>query len=555
MLLSFQCLQAQDLETINWKQPVKVTGGFSITNTFYESHGMEARRDPWYWMIGGNINANLFGVLAVPVSFQISQQNKSYTQPFNQFGLSPRYKAWTLHAGYRSLQYSTYTLGGNMWLGAAIEYRPDDAPFFVSVLYGRFQKGVNESGTEGLVSGFPAYERWGYATKVGFQRSGRSFAIQVFRGKDDASSVSDTIAKQANITPAENVVWAITTKQSLSKAIMVDLEYALSAYTLDHRGTASELAGHAYLSNLGTFFHTNNSTKVNSAFQGAIYFNHPMYQLKFSYRRVAPQYRSMGSIFLNNDVEDISAGITWKMLKQKITASLTGGLQRNNLDKKLSQEAARNAFSASLMYAPSQKLNFNAQYSNFLSNTKFNNLNVTANQLNLQQNSDSLRYNQVTQNASLNSTYTIGDSLLKHTLMGTLNWQKARDTRENSSDFYSAMAGYAITFVKSQLGFNLNILSTYNTSNGIVNQLFGPNLGVSKRIRTIRLSFNSAYCSNATDHVNTGYTLTNRLSGGIKQGKHHSFTADINWMKREQKQALYPANSEWRANIVYSYVF
>jgi hypothetical protein len=152
-------LAGQDISKFNLKQPVKVNGGLTATNTFYSSQGMAARRDPYYWMLSGNINFNLFGVLSVPISVQVSQQNRSYTQPFNQFGMSPRYKAWTAHAGYRSVQYSTYSVGGSQWLGGGLEYSPEKHPVYASVLYGRFQKGVNEQVTDGLVSGTPAYER------------------------------------------------------------------------------------------------------------------------------------------------------------------------------------------------------------------------------------------------------------------------------------------------------------------------------------------------------------------------------------------------------------
>lgn len=552
----YQQAAAQDLEKINWKQPIKITGGLNITNTFYQSQGMPARRDPWYWMIGGNINANVFGVVAVPVSFQFSQQNKSYTQPFNQYGMSPRYKAWTVHAGYRSLQYSTYTVGGNVWLGGGVEYRPSASPFYVSILYGRFQKAVNEYGSDGLVSGTPAYERWGYGGKIGYQKDGKSYAFQLFRAKDNASTVDDTLAKQANIAPGINVVWGVTAKQPLSKHIIVDAEFAMSAYTTDYRGEQSDVVGHPYFNNLGSFFQTNTSTKINNAFQTSINYNQRNYQLKFAYRRIGPQYRTMGSVFLNNDIEDISGGVTWKMLQQKMTASLTAGLQRNNLDNKLTQQAVRNAFSGSLSYAPTKRLNFATQYSNFLSNTKFNNTNVTANQLSLQQNSDSIRYNQVTQNASLNGTYSIGDSLLKHSIMATLSWQKARDSRSNNSDFYSGNVGYSIMFVPSQLSFNLNILSTFNTSNGLHNQMLGPNLGVAKKIsKATRISYNTAYVTNSVEQVKVGHTLTNRIGVSVKQGKHHTFNVDLNWMQRMQKMAATQNSSEWRANIVYAYVF
>ncbi|MFN8438006.1 MAG: hypothetical protein U0V72_10215 [Cytophagales bacterium] len=91
-LLAAFVLSAQDLGKIDYKKPVVVTGGFSATQTLYAAEGIKARRDPYYWMLSANLNINLFGVLSIPLSGQLTQQNKSYTQPFNQYGLSPSYK-------------------------------------------------------------------------------------------------------------------------------------------------------------------------------------------------------------------------------------------------------------------------------------------------------------------------------------------------------------------------------------------------------------------------------------------------------------------------------
>ena len=554
-LVSPLFLAGQDIAKFNIKQPVKINGGLTATNTFYSAQGMTARRDPYYWMLSGNVNFNLFGVLSVPISIQVSQQNRSYTQPFNQFGMSPHYKAWTAHAGYRSVQYSTYSVGGSQWLGGGLEYAPEKHPIYTSVLYGRFQKSVTEQVVDGMVTGTPAYERWGYAAKFGYQKKGRSLHLVLFRGKDNASTVPDSTAQKAGIKPGENLVWAINTRQALTKSINFDLEFAMSAYTLDTRIADGDLSANSY----GGFFHTNTSTQVNKAIQTNVFFNRPLYQLKFSYRRIDPLYKTMGSIFLNNDIEDISAGLTWRMFKQKLTVSTTGGIQRNNLDDKLTQSLVRNAFSGSIAYAVSKKVNLNAQYSNFLSNTKFNNLNVTANQLSLQQNADSLLYNQVTQSASINMSLQFGDTIVRHGVFSTGSWQQGRDSRENNSDFYSGMAGYTLNFVKLQLSFNVGVLSTFNTTGGIFNQMLGPSLGINKSIKKVwRIGFTSSYTTNYSDHKNTGYNLSNRITAGVKRGKHHSLNADLNWLQRTTTiltQTQNKKSSELRGSLIYSYTF
>jgi hypothetical protein len=549
-------LSAQDITRFDWKKPVNVTGGFSITNTFYQSEGMTARRDPWYWLLSGNANVQLFNVISMPVSAQWSQQNRSYTQPFNHFGLSPTYKAWTVMAGYRSVNYSTYSVGGNQWLGGGIEYKPSNGPLSVSVLYGRFQKGVNQFVTDGVISGTPAYERWVYAGKVAYSKNRRNVALQMLRGKDDASTMDDSTALKAGLKPGMNFVWAITSNQKLTKHLNWDIEYANSAYTEDDRTISSDVSKHKYLNGLGSFFTTNTSTHIDKAINTSLTFSQQLYQLKFSYRRVDPGYKTMGSIFLNNDIEDISGGVTLKLFQQKVVTNFTGGVQRNNLDKKLTQEAVRNAMSASVQWTVSKKVNLNMQYSNFLASTKFNNLNVTANQLNLLQNSDSLKYNQVTQNASANGVLQWGDSLVRNSITSTLSWQQANDNKGVSSQFYSANAGYTISWIPSKWALTASIMSTYNTVSDVKNQLFGPGMTLSKGIAKIwRFSYHFTYATNLVDGSSTGHTLNNRLSCQYKPSTHHTFSADAGWLYRKQNKIVVTNASEYRFNIVYGYVF
>lgn len=307
----------QALDKIDLKKPITVSGGISATQTFYTAKGISARRDPYYWLLTGNLNFNLFGVISVPVSGQLSQQNKSYTQPFNQYGMSPTYKNWTGHFGYRSLQYSTYSLSGNQWLGGGIEYNGQETPIYASVFWGRLQKAVGAFEQEGVVMGETAYERYGYGSKIGYQKNGRQIALVLFRAKDNANSLDRALTDSLKKSPGENFVWAVTTKQPITKHINFDLEFATSAYTADSRN-AREESSYFYINNLGDFFVTNNSTQVNKAIQGNIQYSRPKYQLKFAYRRIDPEYKTMGSIFLNNDIEDVSGGVTWKMFKQKV---------------------------------------------------------------------------------------------------------------------------------------------------------------------------------------------------------------------------------------------
>jgi hypothetical protein len=250
-----QVADAQDLEQLDKKKPIKVTGGLNATQTFYSASGIQNRRDPYFWMLNANLNFNLFGVLDVPLSATFSQQNRSYTQPFNQYGLSPRYKSVTGHFGYRSMQFSQFTLGGNIFLGAGIEVAPSTSFVKWSAMYGRFTKAVDTFATDGVISGQPAYERWGWGTKVtlGKELQKRSYDIILFNARDNPTSISNAIADSFGLKPAENFVVGLVTRQAITEQLNFDIEYALSAFTEDMRIQESEVEKYKYTNSLGPF--------------------------------------------------------------------------------------------------------------------------------------------------------------------------------------------------------------------------------------------------------------------------------------------------------------
>ncbi len=92
-------LNAQNLEQIGKKNPLTISGGLSVNQIGYAVSGIESRRDPYSFYASGNVNFNLYG-WSVPLTFTYSNQQGSFQQPFNQFGLHPTYKWITGHFGY-----------------------------------------------------------------------------------------------------------------------------------------------------------------------------------------------------------------------------------------------------------------------------------------------------------------------------------------------------------------------------------------------------------------------------------------------------------------------
>ena len=130
------------------KEYVKISGGLGLAGAFYNAFGAPAQRDPFYWQISGNLDITI-GQISLPFSATFNQQERSFTQPFNQYGVSPKYKWITAHLGYRSLSFSEYSLSGNQFLGAGLELSPEKSIVKGKIVYGRFAKAVDGYYTDG----------------------------------------------------------------------------------------------------------------------------------------------------------------------------------------------------------------------------------------------------------------------------------------------------------------------------------------------------------------------------------------------------------------------
>ena len=95
-------LLSQDLTRTD-TPPVTLTGNLVTAAENYSIPGLDTRRPVNSARLYFNPTLSIYG-LQLPFSFLLSTHERSYNQPFNQFGVSPTYKSLTLHAGHRSIR-------------------------------------------------------------------------------------------------------------------------------------------------------------------------------------------------------------------------------------------------------------------------------------------------------------------------------------------------------------------------------------------------------------------------------------------------------------------
>jgi hypothetical protein len=534
-------------------EKLKISGSVNSSAIGYGVSGIEARRAPFYWLLSGNLTLSYWKITA-PFSFNLSQQDQTfrYPQPFNQFGISPTYKFVNLHVGYRSLNFSEFTLAGTIFLGVGVEVAPPNSFVKVSAMYGRLAKARLAGGLNDLELGIPSYERWGYGTKITLGKNGQEVDLVLFRGRDDPFSIPDSSAAKLKITPAENLVTGINVRRNIGNRLSLNVEYALSAYTKDNRDTKTESASYEYANHLGGLFTPTISSQFNSAFQGQMSYKANAYQLNFKYRRLGPDYKTMGSPFMNNDFEDITGGVATAFFKNRLNVSTNVGVQQNNLNHNQETQVKRFIGSINTSFAVSDKLNFSVAYNNFNSTTKLDRF-YQQSQLDR---IDTLLYLQVTNSLNGNINYTVKKGDVSRGLILGANYQVASDKQNNNSVFYNANAGYQILNAKKNLNVNANLNYNSNKVTMLTNSV-GPTVTINKLFfqKKIKTSFSSSYIQFFQNSELLNENISIRLTCAYATKSKHSFGIDLSGLNRRSNIATTPSFTEFRGGVTYAYSF
>jgi hypothetical protein len=457
---------AQELDNFSLKNPVTITGKLATTSTFYSTTG-ESQRDPFYWLVSSSINIGYNGI-AIPISFTLSQQQRTFSQPFNQIGMSPHYRSVKLHLGHRNMNFSDITLGGNTFLGAGVEVSPKNSNFKYAAMYGQLIKPIAPGNISSSFHGIPSYARIGYGTKITHEHNGNRVDVILFKGSDDTSSVD--IPDSLNISPEENALIGINLKRKFSKKFSLNIQTAFSGYTQDTRLEEVSNNGFNFNKNLNPFLTTNVSTQFNKAIISDLAYKGQGYTIKLAYKRIDPEFKTMGATFLVNDIENVNATIGWVMLQHKLNISTSYGKQIDNLKNDKISKMGRDIAGFNVVYVPTPKLNFTANYSNFSSSTTYDATLFL----------DSLNYLQVTRNGSLGANYIFGNAQTNRMVYALANYQDVNDPDGNSSTFYTVSSGYQLRFNSSGLSLNTGATYTNNAITGLINNSYGPTITVSK---------------------------------------------------------------------------
>ena len=495
----FGRLSAQNLTEISTKKGITFTGGSINANLIgYASTGIANRRDPFNYFLSGSVGIQVFGY-SVPFSFSYSNTGKNFSQPFNQFVFSPEYKWVKTYIGTTSMTFSPYTLAGHVFSGAGVELSPKK--WRIGVMVGRLRKAVQFNLQEPIESAnnqSASFKRMGYALKLGYEGSKGALSGSILYAKDDENSVT-TIPFGTNLTPQQNIAVNFKAKKTFFKKLSAEMEYAISVINNNTKVSSDTvLVGSNFLGNLLP----NNATRQSfDAFSGSLGYSFKKISIQLKYERIAPEYKSLGAYFFNNDMENITIAPTFQLANGKINVAANVGIQKNNLNQLKITQTQRFVSNLNVSFAPTDKINTSLTYSNFSNYTRIRPLNDPY----LRVPTDSLNFFQISDNFDGNASYAFGSKEMPKSITLSASYQKAKDknngsTGDNLNEVYNGNFAFSQGITKEKIQISSGVNYFLNNNSGISSSFIGPNLNVSKNFvkSGLQLACSNAYNANFT---------------------------------------------------------
>lgn len=558
LLLGFLFLSGQSGRGQSAPDPrpslVRVSGGLNAYAGLYASNGIAARNQPAPLGLSGAVTVTLPGGVSLPFSAVLGNQGSSFRQPFNQFGVSPTYKWATLHAGYRNVSFSPFTLAGHTFLGGGVELNP--GKLRLGAVYGRFNKAISTNLAEPDI--IPAYQRTGYAVKVGYGKPGNYVDLILLRARDDSSSIA---AQPQSLTqavvPAENLVVGLTTRLLILKHLTVELDEAVSAYTRDVRATPVMSEGSNPLVRLfGRLLTPRLSTQLTQATQAAIGYRGGLAGIRFQYKRIDPNFQTMGAYYFQSDIESYALAPNLTLLAGKLQLSGSYGLQFDNLAGNKAARTGRKIGSLVASYNPSATFGLDLQLANY----------GISQQAGLRPIIDTLRLAQNNLSATVSGRYTIQKNDVMQVFTLTTTYQQLSDlnaTTASQTESRNTNLNLGYFYQQTTTGWGINGMLSYTQTQlpvvvGDTNQtvrFFGPTLGATQSFfdKKLTTSATASYLINQQAGL-TGKVLTISASAGYQVAKRQTLSLAANYLNSNtgiQAQLF----NELRANLCYGLSF
>lgn len=463
-----QNIQDSTKNPILKKSDFGITGGVSLFSSIYSTSRSDVTASPFNYGVSLSTTFK-FREFSYPFTFSYSANKVNITHPFLRIGLAPSYKWVKIYLGNQSLNYNRYVFGGLNAFGAGFEIKPKW--FYLSAFYGRMANKIFVDSTSvNYKSVQPRYDTKGIAAKIGIKSNKISLLFSYFSGSDDEKSLK-YINPLFRLKPRKNKAIGAELYFRLSQRISINSMAGVSIYTRDTKaGNIDTLLLASHVDPLPSWSKVlestpNTSSQLFYGYDNSLLYSDDIFGLVLRYKKVMPEFKTLGISFNANDVIQYSFEPSLKLWGGKVTTELVFGIQHNNLLSKSSVETSNKIIDASVSIVPNEKLFINASFSNYGIKTYSSSTFAD----------DSISIRNVSSNIAIMAMYMLAkDRNVTKTLNVNINRQMTTEQYEfsqyNNSDFNSTAMSTSFN-INNSLGNSYNTGLNYSKYNTVISKI------------------------------------------------------------------------------------
>jgi len=548
LLLALLCqgiTQAQDIEKVNLKSPLKFSGSLSANAGLSSiSSGVSDRTSPYFYSFNTRFSLS-WNEIKMPFYFSFRDHSFNYGATVPRFRINPRYKWAELQVGDVFMKFNRYTLSQRNLKGAAVKLTP--GKFRFQALYGKIQE-LN-SYRDTLMLGISDEEVFsnkviGLGLGVGSKSTHIDvYALKTWTDQDLAEFTNTFLPRQ------DNVVIGSTGKLRISRSLRLQYNFGLSALTYDKDaiGNSRTIAENGLT---GSLLEVNNSSGANYAGDVSINYSQGRFGMNGKITYIQPFYQPLTVAYINSDVLNYTIGSYVSLLSNKLYLNGSVGIQNNNVSGVDAFTTDRFIFNLMANAKLHKNLSANLSLNNFSQDLQAKLVNIE----------DLYTYAVTNQMKTLTLTHTLPSSL--RTWTNRLSAGNSSLSTSNDNEEFSS--GYDLLFVRwdgdmkmEPIGFSVNAGFNYQTYDreGLVNDNYGVTLGASKDLFEEKLSIQFKNTFNYLDQgeFREGTSLVTSLVGNYKVADKSSLLLSIYRVSR--KSAVRSDFTEFRSRFSYQQRF
>lgn len=507
---------AQNIAEIGKSDPLLISGVIGTQNTYYYSSAGNGYSSPLSNSIYANLNMTVYGI-SMPFSFMYTNNQSSFSYPTFSFNISPSYKNWTLHIGRRSMPFSNY-IYNIPFEGVGIEYT---GKLRFGAFYGTLRKAINDDPMDPSAR-HPQYKRRGWGLKLGYGNSVNFLDLYLFRAKDNISSIDERWYE--TVSPQENLALGLKGRVSLKRYLSLTTNMAMSVFSSDLQSERLKVEA---LNNWDKVFDARYSSLYRFAGDVSLNFNMKSLNGMVSYKMIQPDYKTLGSNYISNNVQSLGLSLGTNLLQGKVNLAGNFSGQEDNLSGKQLYTNRGLVYSANANVNVIDNLGMNFTYNGYRQTQ--NNGTAVVN--------DTTRVNRIMHSFTASPSYNIACTNTSHYIGLSYSYNMNKDLNpfhEGMGDVTTNAIGanYSLSFNETGLTCNGNY--SHQTSRGEDNTFKTDafSIGVSRSMledRNLNLSVDLSTSLNSYgDQTSVSYGLIAGASYTLKDAHQFSFNAAVN---------------------------